>query len=260
MPTSRLYLPLVIAIVICVLLSAGATWGVNSLMQAGNTTHTTAGATGANGTNGTDGTNGSAGKDGVTGAAGTVGAAGDIGAAGSNGTDGKNGKNGTSGSNGIDGLPGVQGDPGIPGAKGDPGDTGAAGASAPTFSDTPPDGAAPTLLPPNTWFIVAALVGPIPAGPTLVGFSLQATSTNFPVVTCELVSQTTGDVVIAGSPQQIGPGITGLFTATQVVSLPVATPLLLQCESTLFSVPGSVPFSYSNVSTYAISFASQTGS
>jgi hypothetical protein len=265
MSTSRLYVSLVIAIVVCVLLSAGAAWGVSSLVLAGDKAHAAAGAAGVNGKDGTNGKNGADGKDGATGATGATGAIGatgakgapgpangpkgDTGAAGTNGTDGTNGTNGTNGINGVDGAQGPPGVQGEKGDKGDKGDTGAPGASAPTYSVTPADG---QFLPIGVT-PVATLVGPVPAGPALVGFSLQLLSPFGTVsVSCELVNSTTGDVIIPASTQVLAPGTNTLFAGTQVASLPVDSALTAQCDSAGIALPTN----YSNVSVYAISFAS----
>jgi hypothetical protein len=268
MSTSRLYVSLVIAIVVCVLLSAGAAWGVSSLVLTGNVTHTAAGATGANGKDGANGKNGTAGKDGANGATGATGATGakgapgpadgpkgDTGAAGTNGTDGTNGTNGINGINGTDGTPGTPGAPGIQGLQGIQGiqgEKGDTGASAPTFSTTPPDGV--FFLSPDTIRTVATLVGPIPSGPTLVGYSFQLTTDLISSsVTCQLVNATTLDVIAQGSSEVVAVGATTLFAQTEVTSLPTASSLRVECTTSSDFIPN---YSYSNVSMYAISFAS----
>jgi hypothetical protein len=255
MSTSRLYVSLVIAIVVCVLLSAGAAWGVSSLVLAGHTTHTVVGAAGANGKDGADGKNGAAGKDGATGATGATGAAGAKGAPGpANGPKGDTGAAGTDGTNGVNGTNGVDGQPGPPGLKGDQGDKGDkgdTGASAPTFSATPSNGI--SFLSNDTPQTLANLPDRIPAGAALVGFSLQITPDFFASnVTCELVNSSTSAVIDPGSPQTVSPGTPTLFSNTLVTTLPIASSLRVDCLSDAILDQG---FEYTNVSIYAISFA-----
>ena len=260
MSATRLYASLALAIVVCVILSSGAAWGISSVVLAGHSSHS---ATGPSGKNGADGGDGSTGKDGSPGAAGATGATGATGAkgatgpangpkgdTGASGVNGTNGINGTGGTNGTNGAPGPQGDKGIQGDPGAQGIPGAAGASAPTFSATPADGT--FLVQPSTSSPIATLFGPIPAGPALIGFSMQLTTQFIGVtVSCELTDITTGNVLILGTPTVLSPGSNSLFAGTQVTSLAVASSLQVLCTS-----PNVFEFvDYSAVSIYAISFA-----
>jgi hypothetical protein len=94
----------------------------------------------------------------------------------------------------------------------------------------------------------------VPAGPALVGFSVDIrNNSNAPApVVCSLVDNNQGTVFATAAQQALPFGSTFYtFATTQVVNLPTATSLTVQCTS---YQPGLF-FTYQDLSIYAISFA-----
>jgi hypothetical protein len=219
----------VCTVVVAVVLSAGAAWGVTSLASTRTPIAGTAGTSGASGKTGT---------------------AGKTGAAGANGTIGVAGENGSDGAAGARGPAGAQGSAG---GQGPVGPTGASGASAPTFSAISASG---LTFPNGVAFTYPTQTAAVPAGPALVGFSvgLQTIGPNFPV-TCSLVDANDPTTVFATTASLL-PGNApaySTYAATQVVNLTVPTVLTVQC---IMSPPFPQPMQYQSLSVYAISFAS----
>jgi hypothetical protein len=259
-------------VLIGVLLSVGASWGVATLASSRTASAPTSAATGVPGiagTNGNNGNDGKAGTDGAAGALGLVGAqgpAGTNGAAGALGLVGAQGPAGTNGAAGALGPVGAQGHAGtngaagalgLVGAQGPAGPMGPSGASAPTFFATSVQGEIDTI----GYFYLPAQTAAVPAGPALVGFSVALQYApiglpgGYPPVTCSLVDANIPTTVLATSSSlapldgRAGPDYTN-FTASQVVNLTAPTVLAVQCISF-----GSGPIKYQSPSVYAISFA-----
>jgi hypothetical protein len=241
MAARKLFAIIAASIVLTVGLSTLSAWGVASLVVA------TAATSSVSGVHGAAGTNGANGKDGATG---TPGANGDIGSNGSVGANGATGPTGGVGASGASGLPGPQGIAAAMGPVGPAGPTGASGASAPSFSFV--SSGSSTVSPPNIPFPVGSLVAQVPAGTTLVGFSV-ALHTNAPpeVYYCQLLDDL-GGVLSTSATLDVGGPTSVVFTTTQVVSLPTATHLNLQCVTPQGMF---MPIDYLAVSIYAISFA-----
>ena len=232
------------SIVLTVGLSTLSAWGVASLVVA------TAATSSVSGIHGAAGTNGANGKDGATG---TPGANGGTGSDGSVGANGAPGPTGGIGGSGASGLPGAQGIAGAMGPVGPAGPTGASGASAPSFSFVSSGGAA--ISPPNLPFPVGSLVAQVPAGTALVGFSVALVlDMPFPPgpYYCQLVDDVGGVLATSATLTVGGPPTPIVFATTQVVNLPAATHLSLQCVATQGFLP--LVF-YSAVSIFAVSFA-----
>ncbi|HEX4445048.1 MAG TPA: hypothetical protein VHZ81_15875 [Galbitalea sp.] len=231
----------VIVGVIVVILAVGGSWTVDALSASHATPIATAtpiaGATGKQGSAGKDGDNGS---DGTNGAAGSNGDNGAAGATGKAGTSGKNGANGINGTNGTNGL------------AGPPGADGASGTSAPTFSAIIPAGLSPAD--PGGEIDFPGSITAVPAGPALVGFSIELNATIGIQVSCSIVDAADSSIVY-GSTALINPGVGTSFATyevTQVVNLPAATSLGVVCnQMAVFPVV----YTFQNLSIYAISFA-----
>ncbi len=238
MAVGKLFTIIAASVVLTVGLSTLSAWGVASMVVG---TAATSSVSGVHGSAGTNGANGKDGATGTPGANGTTGPTGEVGAPGAKGTPA------------AQGIAGAIGPVGPAGAGGPAGPTGASGASAPSFSFVSSGGTA--FSPPGLPFPVGSLVTQVPAGTALVGFSV-ALAVNAPIPPtpyyCQLVDDlggvlaTSATLNIGGSSNQV------VFATTQVVSLPTATHLTLQCVNP----PGfSPPVDYTAVSIYAISFA-----
>ncbi len=234
----------IIAASVTVVLSTLSAWGVASMVVSTTATSSVSSVHGSAGTNGANG------KDGKDGAAGTPGANGSTGSNGFAGANGATGPTGGVGASGASGLPGPQGIAAAIGPVGPAGPTGASGASAPSFSFVSSGGTA--FSPPNIPFPVGSLVAQVPAGTTLVGFSV-ALHTNAPpeVYYCQLLDDL-GGVLATSATLDVGGPTSVVFTTTEVVSLPTATHLNLQCVSPQGML---MPVDYLAISIYAISFA-----
>lgn len=204
-------------------------WGLSSATLAHASASATAGATGAPGTSGTSG---------------ATGAKGDTGATGPAGAKGDTGATGPAGATGATGPRGPQGIQGVPGPAGPTGPAGS-NASIPTYSYLSASGlfVADTL----------PLFGPtmsstVPAGPALIGFSMSLTGI-MGQTTCGLYSAGTRSLIAAASPVAVSP-TSVLVSMTQVVTLSSPTNLELVCTN-----PFIDPESYTNLSIYALSFA-----
>ncbi|MDQ1550889.1 MAG: hypothetical protein QOD50_311 [Actinomycetota bacterium] len=225
-----------VVVVIGVLVSIGGSWGVATLASNHPATAVTATHSG---------TPGHAGSDGAAGADGKNGAA---------GVNGSGGATGASGHAGSQGTAGAQGTAGTQGPAGTQGSTGPSGASAPTFSAISANGIA-TSFPFFAPFAFATQTAVVPAGPALVGFSvdLQDQFVPFPV-TCSLVDAGDPTNVFATTASQdvAGPPSYTTFATTQVVNLLAPTSLTVQCVESPYDPRQMV---YQSLSVYAISFA-----
>jgi hypothetical protein len=196
---------------------------------------------------------GAAGSDGKTGATGDAGAAGADGKTGPKGESGSTGAAGGNGAPGATGATGATGTNGAAGVTGPPGLTGPSGASAPTFSATSAGGVANQTSPVDfEFFAVTALV---PAGPTLVGFSVGLTHFAPPsAFTCSLVDAVNPATIFATTASLDVPGapLYATFATTEVVTLAQATNLTINCTA---NTPTPDFLYYQSLSVYAISFA-----
>jgi hypothetical protein len=235
MAVGKLFTIIAASVVLTVGLSTLSAWGVASMVVG---TAATSSVSGVHGSAGTNGANGKDGATGTPGANGTTGPTGEVGAPGAKGTPA------------AQGIAGAIGPVGPAGAVGPAGPTGASGASAPSFSFVSSGGTA--FSPPNIPFPVGSLVAQVPAGTTLVGFSV-ALHTNAPpeVYYCQLLDDL-GGVLATSATLDVGGPTSVVFTTTEVVSLPTATHLNLQCVSPQGML---MPVDYLAISIYAISFA-----
>ncbi|MDQ1545317.1 MAG: hypothetical protein QOH69_221 [Actinomycetota bacterium] len=228
-----------VVVVIGVLVSIGGSWGVATLASNHPATAVTATHSGTPGHAGSDRAAGADGKNG---------------AAGVNGSGGATGASGHAGSQGTAGAQGTAGTQGPAGTQGTPGSTGPSGASAPTFSAISANGIA-TSFPFFAPFAFATQTAVVPAGPALVGFSvdLQDQFVPFPV-TCSLVDAGDPTNVFATTASQdvAGPPSYTTFATTQVVNLLAPTSLTVQCVDSPYDPRQMV---YQSLSVYAISFA-----
>jgi hypothetical protein len=246
MITGKLLGLLAAVIVICIAASGLVGWGVASATLASAQSTTTAGVSGSRGAAGATGSIGSAGANGNDGSAGADGPDDANGAAGSKGATGATGAPGPAGAAGAQGLPGAKGD------TGDQGTTGASGASAPSFATTSASGTGVLVYPQEDFGApIGALPTQIPAGPSLVGFTIVITASQPDYSVCSLTDASSGAVVAATGPVQMQQGIPVTVSTTQVVTLGGPTTLQLQCSPT-FSPFAST---YAGLSVYAISFA-----
>lgn len=252
MSSTRLYLSLALAIVLCVVLSSGAAWGISSWVLAGSKTNSAAGAPGKDGVSGHDGSNGVAGSNGAAGSKGAAGSTGAPGQSGANGTAGAKGATGSAGKTGpagTAGLPGTNGTNGTDGSQGAQGEKGDTGASAPSYSLTSAGGEVDRPVP-LVYYPIGDVTQPVPAGPTLIGYSVPIAD-EAAMVTCQLEDANTGMVMIpAGTAQNVAFDDYTTFSSTQVVFLSSPASLQIWCSADSID-----PLSYSAPTVYAVSFA-----
>ena len=194
-------------------------------------------------------------------AQGVVGTDGAAGSDGESGDDGEPGATGTAGLAGGTGAAGTQGARGATGATGAVGPTGARGpagsdgSSAPSFSLTANNGVFAERNGTRSEVLTDGLGTPfvIPAGPTLVGYSLALSSRSFYEfdVSCSMVDGLGND--FAKSGVSVVGGNPNIYAVTTVYNLPADTTLTLTCAST--DVAPDQDWYYEALSIFAISFA-----
>jgi len=183
---------------------------------------------------------------GTPGPAGATGAAGAKGDSGATGASGAGGGTGAAGSTGPAGKAGAGGTQGVPGPAGPIGPAGPAGSNASIATSTFQSAAGTVLAMPNptTGPVTTSIV---PAGPTLIGFSLSLTGL-FGQTTCGLYD-TSGTQIAAAPPVTVGSAPV-LVAMTQVVTLTAPSVLELRCANVFPDFEN-----YTNLSIYALSFA-----
>lgn len=165
------------------------------------------------------------------------------------------GANGDTGAVGT-GSTGATGSQGVAGGTG-PAEhiatTGPSGLSALTYSAMSATGLA---LYTGSTYNFSTQTGAVPAGPTLVGFSVRLSLYKFPLsLTCSLVEEGNPATILATTASLLVPVLPKrtTFAAAQVVSLAEATPLTVECR--IVGISGDFPLYYEALSIYAISFA-----
>lgn len=232
---------IVIVVILVSALVSGVTGGLIGWGVAYSVASGIASTSADGGSDGADGSDGAVGQPGANGAPGTDGKNGSAGPTGATGSAGPTGPAGPSGSTGATGPTGPAG---LTGSTGATGPTGPAGTADETFSYQAPPGS----LTPFGNLKIGGTMGPVAAGPTWVGYSIELSSLNGDYLTCGLRS--TASIMYASLPQTFISSPATTLSVTALVTLPAATELKFACAST---VPGTV--SFTDQTLWAVSLA-----